>query len=106
MKTEDTIIAANARFPILRVFASWEADAKIERTLEPQESKGRKATKFQADVDEHDFNALDLDHHPLATLHLDNFNTISSRLAKSSYRSDTEQLVLFAKEQHNDGTLV
>jgi hypothetical protein len=60
-------------------------------------------TTSQVEVNEDSVDVTGPDLHPLATLHLDNFNKISSMLAKSWYRNDIEQMVAaFAKEQYND----
>lgn len=96
MKLEHRITIANARCPILRIFASWPADAKLERTLDLKELKGGKATE----VDEDNVDVTDPDEHPLATLHLDNFNENSRILARSWFENDAEQAVVaFAKDR-------
>jgi hypothetical protein len=74
-KVEHSITIKNADYPVLRVFASYPADAKLDRTQDLNESKGS-ATK----VDEDSVDVTDLDPHPLATLHLDNFKKISDSL--------------------------
>lgn len=103
MKIKDRITIADAPYPVLRVFASWKADAKLERTLIPKKSKGGKARKPRAKVDKNSIDVPDRDLHPLATLHLENFNRISHWLTKSRYRGDTEQaVVVFAKDQYDD----
>jgi hypothetical protein len=105
MKIEHSITIPNAPYPVLRIFASWPADAKLDRTQDLKKSKGGKATKSRAKVDENsvDVTDSDADLHPLATLHLHNFNNISGMLAKSWYRNDTEQtVVVFAKDQYNE----
>jgi hypothetical protein len=103
MKTENKITIKNARYPILRVFASWEGDAKLERTLDLKDPEGHEATKSRA-ASEDSVDVSD-DAHPLATLHLENFVTISRSLAKSSFRGDKDQVVVFA-EQLDDGKSV
>jgi hypothetical protein len=103
--SEDRITIANVSYPILRIFASWPAPAKLERTLDLKELQGGKATlaKSRAEFDEDDVYGHDADPHPLATVRMDNFVEISKRLAKSWYRNDTEQtVVIFAKDQYND----
>ena len=58
-----------ADYPILRIFASWEGDARLERTLERTED-----------------GVGDLDPHPLATLHLKNFKAFAGKLANEWFR--------------------
>jgi hypothetical protein len=100
MKVEHGITIKNADYPVLRIFASCPADAKLDRTQDLNTSKGSKATKSKA-VDENDVDVIDPDPHPLATLHLDNFKENSKSLAKSWYRNDTEQMVVsFAQDQY------
>lgn len=53
-----------ARYPILRVFASWPGEAKLERTL------GR----------------VDPDRHPLANLHLGNFDKVRKELNRDWFQ--------------------
>jgi len=102
-KIEHSITIANAPYPILRIFTSWPADAKLDRAQDLKKSKGGKVTKSRTKVNEDSVNVTDADLHPLATLHLDNFNNISGMLSKSWYRNDTEQMVVvFAKDQYND----
>ncbi|KAF8502723.1 hypothetical protein F5888DRAFT_1114956 [Russula emetica] len=77
--------------------------AKLDRAQDLKKSKGGKVTKSRTKVNEDSVNVTDADLHPLATLHLDNFNNISGMLSKSWYRNDTEQMVVvFAKDQYND----
>jgi hypothetical protein len=58
-----------ADYPILRIFASWRGDAKLERTLDPRD----KDVGYP-------------DQHPLATLHLENFNEFAEKLAREYFR--------------------
>jgi hypothetical protein len=106
MKIEPCITIANTLYPVLRIFASWPADAKLNRTEGTQDlkkSKVREVTKTRAEVDEDNVDVIDPDPHPLAALHLDNFNNINNMLAKSWYMNDTEQMaVVFVKDQYND----
>ncbi len=73
-------------FPILRVFASWEGDAKLDRSMEktckknPTSNEDKKK-KVQCDVDPH----------PLVTLHLDNFNCVSKEMDINWFSGDVEQ---------------
>lgn len=102
MEIEPRITTVNAPYPVLRVFASWPGDAKLERTLVPKNSTGSKATKRQAQVED----VPDRDLHPLATLHKDNFNSISNQLAESWFRDYTEKMVVeYLKDQLEDEKL-
>jgi hypothetical protein len=99
IEIDPSIAVTNASYPVLRVFASWPADAKLDRTLEPRKKK----KISQAEVDEDSVNIPDPDLHPLATLHLEHFNNIGKMLSKSWFRGDLEQReVVFAKNQSND----
>ena len=91
MKIEHSISINNADYPVLRIFASYPADAKLDRTQDVNESKGQ-------GVDEDDVDVTDPDPHPLATLRLDNFEENSKMFAKSWYRNDTEQKVVFSAQ--------
>ena len=96
MKIEHRIPIPNAPYPILHVFASWPADAKLERTQDLEESKG-------GEVDEDSVDFIDSDPHPLATLHSDNFINNSYKLAKAWFNNDVEQVVVtFAKDQYDN----
>ena len=90
-KIEDGITTAEASYPVLRVFASWPANAKIERTQDLKKSKKGKATKSRAKVDKDSVDVFDTDPHPLAMLRLDNFAEISNLLAMSWFRGDMER---------------
>ena len=59
-----------AKYPILRVFASWPGEAKLERTL------GR----------------VDPDRHPLATLHLGNFDKVRKELDRNWFQGGGQQV--------------
>jgi len=101
VKIEHTITIADAPYPVLRIFASWPAEAKLERTLvDPKKSKRGEAIKSRAEVDSVDVTDPDL--HPLATLHLGNFNRIGGLLARSWYRNDTEPPVVFAEDRYDE----
>jgi hypothetical protein len=69
-----TITVEGASYPVLRVFASWPADADLERTLDITDKPplSRKQKMVQAEDDE-DIISYDPDQHPLATLHLQSF---------------------------------
>jgi hypothetical protein len=102
-KIEDGITIADASYPVLRVFASWPANAKIERTQDLKKSKKGEAAKSRAKVDEDSVDVFDTDPHPLAMLRLDKFAEISDQLAKSWFRGDMEQMVVdFVKDQYDD----
>ena len=96
-EVEPLITVRNTPHPILRIFASWPANANIDRTLESQNYTKKGKAKSQAKVDE-DSVGIDTDNNPLAMLHLENFNNIGKILGESWYMNDTEQrVVVFAK---------
>ena len=104
-KIEPGIIVPGAPYPILRVFASWPANAKLERVIDCKDlqKKSQRKKKSQAHIDEDNINIIDSDLHPLAMLQLENFNNIGNRLNKNWFRGDMEQsAVVFAKAQCND----
>jgi hypothetical protein len=83
----------------LRVFASWPGDAKLDRTL-PNQQQNRKKTQARArrgpshstgQAAQDEELSHDTDLHPLATLHLDNFNQTSKQLDINWFRGDVEQ---------------
>jgi hypothetical protein len=79
----------NAEYPVLRVVASWPGEAELERTLTLKQPMN---TKSRMD------NIEDPDLHPLATLHLENFNQANERLGIQWFQGDMEQkLVVHAK---------
>jgi hypothetical protein len=92
-KVEPRILIPNSPYPILRIFASWPADANLERTLDCNKSRKRNRTKTQAQVDE-DSVDIDPDGHPLATLHMEYFNKISLMLGKCWYMDVEEYEVV------------
>jgi len=103
MKVEHRITIPNAPYPILRVFASWPGDAKLERTIGPKDPKKAMTPKSRATVDEDGINEIDPDRHPLAALHLVNFIDISENVAKLCLTNNTEQVaVVFAERQYNN----
>jgi len=96
---EPSIAIKNVPYPVLRVFASWPADADIERTLNVVDEMPpkKKQKTSEAEVDEESVKTHDPDLHPLAALHLENFNSIGESFAQSWYKGDVEQhQVLFA----------
>jgi len=72
------LTVTGAKYPILRVFASWPGDAKLHRSKKPSQN---------ADED----RRYDVDLHPLATLHLDNFNHMSKSMDLKWFLGDVEQ---------------
>jgi len=101
LQIENTITVQDASYPILRVFASWPADAQIERTLECKASQKKKKKKQKKAEDDEDVDTQDPDLHPLAVLHKVNFANINNELGKSSFRGVVEQReVVFAKRQY------
>ena len=102
LKIDPSITITNASYPVLRVFASWPADAQLDRSGDYKTLTKKKNTRSQVKVDEDDVGTDD-DGHPLATLHLENFNNIGEMLGRSWYMGDTEQReVVFAKHQCHD----
>ena len=91
-KIEPNITVEDACYPVLRVFASWPADATLERTLaiDDKQPPLKKQKTIQAKDDE-DVNTCDPDLHPLAALHMPNFENISNSFAELWFKNDTEQ---------------
>ena len=103
LKIDSGITIPDAPFPVLRVFASWPADAQLDRTADYRMSPKKKKMKSQVKVDEDSVDTNDPDLHPLATLQLENFSNINKMLGISWYRGDIEQReVVFAKRQCHD----
>ena len=63
-----------AKYPILRVFASWPGEAGLERTL----GSG---------------SWVDSDRHPLATLHMRNFKKVGAKLDRNWFQGAGQQVV-------------
>jgi hypothetical protein len=101
-----------ADYPVLRVFASWPGEAKLERTREwkkEQKPTTRNQTNTRiltqgSSVD----NIDDPDLHPLATLHLANFIEAGKKLDEYWFRGDLEQKLVVdlkrAREEQDSGS--
>jgi hypothetical protein len=76
-----------ADYPILRVFASWPGPAVLKRTLE----KGKSG-------------ANDPDRHPVATLHLDNFNKVIEELDRDWFQGVGQQTLVVSSKRARGGT--
>jgi hypothetical protein len=93
LKVED------ADYPVLRVFASWEGEAKLARTIERKEKKPTKKKQKNAQKGEQRNlqqeavveSISDRDRHPLATLHLGNFRKFAQEFDWNWFREDVEQ---------------
>jgi hypothetical protein len=92
-------------FPILRVFVSWPSDPNLERsllwkktTMVQGRAKGKKSQKVKhrntADKSD-DEGEVDSDLHPLATLHMKNFNITIKKLDEHWFLGDLEQSIVF-----------
>jgi hypothetical protein len=97
----------DADYPVLRVFASWQGEAKLERTLEwkaetgNQKTPRKKARGIQQETSGEGIE--DPDHHPLATLHLANFQKVGEKLDQNWFRGDVEQkLVVHSKRAREE----
>jgi len=75
-----------ADYPVLRIFASWEGDPKLERSDE-----WREADEVQKGAQEETKNGADTDRHPLATLHGKNFRASGEEMDVNWFRGDVEQ---------------
>lgn len=89
----------NAKYPILRVFASWPGDAKLDR------SKEKPRQKNPAEGEEvEEIAPYDVDPHPLATLHMVNFEHMSKAMGLQWFCGDVEQKeVVYAKRSASVG---
>ena len=102
LKTED------ADYPVLRVFASWEGEANLERTLDWKEKTNKKNsartnTQPISKQETGEDDVEDPDHHPLATLHLANFRKVGEKLDQNWFRGDVEQkLVVHSKHAREE----
>jgi hypothetical protein len=65
-----------APFPVLRIFASWPGDSKLERTLKQRVENGK---GLEDDIG-------DPDRHPLATLNLEHFQEFAETLQEDWLR--------------------
>jgi hypothetical protein len=81
--------APNASYPILRVFASWPGNAMLDRTSHYKET--RKQQKKPTKEKNEPANLPDTDQHPLATLHMANFQDIGKTLSQNWFLGDIEQ---------------
>ena len=89
------LTVTNNQFPILRVFASWPADAKLDRSkLEGDEGVPRKKK--------------DDDSHPLATLHLANFVRMSKETDVKWFRGLVErnEVIHLKRKRGGDSNMV
>lgn len=91
-----------AKYPVLRIFASWPGDAKLDRTLRGW-TGGDLNRDLTGDDEDHPENdpedsTEDPDQHPLATLNLENFG---QQLDLNYFRGDVEQkLVVPLKREY------
>jgi hypothetical protein len=69
------------------VFASWPGNAGLMRTLDYKES----SLQQKKEQNEEPTTLPDPDVHPLATLHLENFNANGMTLAQNWFLGDVEQ---------------
>jgi len=101
-----------ADYPVLRVFASWPGEAKLERTREWKKEQ-KPTTRNQANTriltqESSVDNIDDPDRHPLATLHLANFIKVGGKLDKHWFRGDMEQKLVVhlkrAREQDSESS--
>jgi hypothetical protein len=96
--------AKDADYPILRVFASWPGSAELNRSLdwkEHEDTKMRSQAEASSQLKRKQSadNIEDPDLHPLATLHLKNFEANSLALDESWYRGNVqEKLGISAKQ--------
>ena len=79
------LTVTNAEYPILRVFASWPGKAMLYRSKKPSQ----KSSADDEGVEEK--RRYDVDLHPLATLHLVNFNSVSEEMGLKWFCGDVEQ---------------
>jgi hypothetical protein len=85
--------APNASYPILRVFTLWPGNAVIGRTLHykaPTTPQKKVAKKNELQATE-PANAPDPNLHPLATLHMVNFEDIGETLSWDWFLGDVKQ---------------
>ena len=78
------LVIPHASYPVLRIFASYPGEAKLDLTLESEERTRRKGKNKS-------LNVYDTDPHPLATLHYANFKENSTKLSGNWFLGDTEQ---------------
>jgi hypothetical protein len=91
---------ADDQFPILRVFASWPADAKLDRS----KPKPPKTTRKPADNANSCKTKKDDDLHPLASLDLEIFVRISEEMDVKWFRRLVERNeVIQMKRSANEG---
>lgn len=83
------LTVTDAQFPILRVFASWPGDSNLERSKvkPPKKIKARNPADDEDKKDE----KKDVDSHPLATLHLENFIRMSKEMDVNWFRGLVEK---------------
>jgi hypothetical protein len=93
------LMVDTAAYPVLRVFASWPGPAELGRTLAPKK-RARKKGAVKDDI-------KDTDKHPLATLNLVNFNSVSREVAQEWFLRDAEQRIMVpAKRSNEDSELL
>jgi hypothetical protein len=83
-----------ANYPVLRVFASWPGEAKLGETLQWKEpkTKSQKKPRNRAQTQESGAdNIKDPDLHPLAGLHLENFNKAGETLDRYWFQGNLGQ---------------
>ena len=82
------LTVTKARFPILRVFASWPGDSILNRSKpDPPETTVTNPAGNEDPIGK----KIDVDLHPLATLHLENFIRMSKEMDVNWFRGLVEQ---------------
>jgi hypothetical protein len=99
-KIPSSLKADGAAYPVLRVFASYPGEAKLERTLDWKEEtrKSKQANSCQQEA-----NELDPDLHPLATLHFQNFENVAKKFNGDCFRGVAEQRIVKLAKRENEG---
>ena len=97
-----------ADYPVLRVFASFPGEAKLERTTKPERTTKRKKKEGSKGGSG---SIVDLDKHPLAALRLDTFTAVGQTLYDDWFQGNGEQQVVVpskkrAREEQDSESLV
>ena len=81
------LTVTKAQFPILRVFASWPGDSNLNRSKpNPPETTETNPAGNEDPIGK----KIDVDLHPLATLHLENFIRMSKEMDVNWFRGLVE----------------
>ncbi|PVF91660.1 hypothetical protein CPB86DRAFT_820309 [Serendipita vermifera] len=95
-----------ADYPVLRIFASWEGEDRIERTTPPQSRVGRAVKWVSGHLTGSKNKEKDHDPHPIAGLHRQTFQKITGALDQQHFIGSSKKGIfgLFSHTGDEEGS--